>query len=150
MVYSNWSYLLNKQKVRWVMSFNKNNIALSMPWLRNVFAGLNNFHNQACDAFLASFIFFSVLVQIALIFILFLVCMPILIASLTFSGFLQWYLSSYLNLNAQINATIFYLMLHDPTRAVVSADYNWSKQSFLSVVSLIGLGAQNNEDKEVF
>ncbi len=89
MVYSNSSYLLNKQKVRWVMSFNKNNIALSMPWLRNVFAGLNNFHNQACDAFLASFIFFSVLVQIALIFILFLVCMPILIASLTFSGFLQ-------------------------------------------------------------
>ena len=47
------------------------------------------YHNQACEFFLATSLIFSFMVQLLLVVVLFFLCLPILIASLTFSGFLQ-------------------------------------------------------------
>jgi hypothetical protein len=48
-----------------------------------------HYHHQICEFFLAASLIFSFTVQLLLVVILFLLCVPILIASLTFSGFLQ-------------------------------------------------------------
>jgi len=48
-----------------------------------------HYHHQVCEFFLAASLIFSFTVQLLLVVILFFLCLPILIASLTFSGFLQ-------------------------------------------------------------